>query len=170
MAQRTTPSLQCVDHRAHDRAAVLSDFLATVPWSPARPDTLVVCCSDGRWHQQVEEFVHKHVSERADVYAVPGGPAIFWWNSPVDENRVAERHFRFLAEHHDLRAIWLIAHEDCAFYRELHRNAAAAKLKESQIEDLERAREKIAGWFPKLDVRKIYASLNRDCVTFSTLS
>ena len=146
-------------------------FIATVPWRPARPETLVVCCSDGRWHAQVEEFVRTQVSDRADVYAVPGGPASFyWWNSSFDETRVLERAFRFLAEHHQFRSIWLIAHEDCAYYKAQCGYLDSSQLQARQEEDLERARRIIAGWYPRLQVRKVYASRLDDQVIFTILS
>ena len=145
-------------------------FIATEPWRPARPETLVVCCSDGRWHAQVEEFVRTQVSNRADVYAVPGGPASFyWWNASFEDARVLERAFRFLAEHHQFRSIWLIAHEDCAYYKAHCGYLDANQLRARQEEDLERARMIIMGWFPRLQVRKVYASRQEELVVFTTL-
>ena len=41
-------------------------FVAADPWSAERPEALVICCSDGRWHGQIEEFVRSQVSDRAD--------------------------------------------------------------------------------------------------------
>ena len=103
--------------RTQTKQPVGERFVASECWNANRPETLVVCCSDGRWHAQVEEFVRTAVSERADLYAVPGGPAGFnLWSSSFEEARVAEKAFRFLAERHELESIWLIAHEDCAYY------------------------------------------------------
>ncbi len=44
-------------------------------WNPERPETLMICCSDGRYHQHFEDFVPGRVSERPDFIALPGGPA-----------------------------------------------------------------------------------------------
>jgi hypothetical protein len=72
-------------------------------WTPQRPETLVVCCSDGRWHAPIVEFVDHEVSDRADLYAVPGGPAAFDpWNSSFEETRVLQRAFQLFEEHHAL--------------------------------------------------------------------
>jgi hypothetical protein len=145
-------------------------FVASEAWRPARPESLVVCCSDGRWHEQVEEFIRAQVSERADVYAVPGGAASFyWWNSSFEESHVLEKAFRFLAEHHQIRFVWLIAHEDCAYYKAQCGYLDADQLRQRQEEDLERACTIITGWFPQLLVRKVYASRNDDCIVFTVL-
>jgi carbonic anhydrase len=95
---------------------VRDSFIAAEPWSPSRPETLVICCSDGRWHAQLEEFVRAEISDRADMYAIPGGPATFNQRN-ADGNQVAQDALRFLVQEHKLDSIWLIAHQNCAFYR-----------------------------------------------------
>src|SRR5262245_16342600 len=82
-------------------------------WNGERPRALVVCCSDGRWHAQVEEFIQTCVSDRPDLYVVPGGPAgLSSWSSSFNEVDAATKSFRFLAEQHQLKSVWLIAHAD----------------------------------------------------------
>ena len=149
---------------------VADRFVASDPWSPQRPETLVVCCSDGRWHAQIEEFVREEVSERADLYAVPGGPAGFdLWSSSFDEAKVAEKALRFLAEQHELESIWLIAHQDCAHYRAKYGPLDETYIYRRQVEDMARVSESIHRWYPRLFVRKVYASLERDHVLFTIL-
>src|SRR5262245_30227649 len=43
-------------------------------WSPERPNTLVIACSDGRLQESTDEFLahHLHVT-RYDRFYVPGG-------------------------------------------------------------------------------------------------
>ena len=90
-------------------------FIATHRWSSARPEALVICCSDGRWHGQIEEFIRSQVSDRADLMALPGGPAMLnRWTSSIEESRVAEQSLGFLCRHHELSSAWLIAHQDFA--------------------------------------------------------
>src|SRR5213593_3992917 len=115
---------------------MLSDrYLATQSWNAERPENLVVCCSDGRWHEQVEDFIRVQVSERPDMYVIPGGAASFdLWSSSFDEAQALERSFRFLVEHHSLRSVWLIAHQDCAYYRAKQRSAGEANLRRRQCE------------------------------------
>ncbi|HEY3242252.1 MAG TPA: carbonic anhydrase [Phycisphaerae bacterium] len=145
-------------------------FEASTSWSADRPETLVVCCSDGRWHAHVEEFVRAEVSERADLYAVPGGPAAFDpWSSSFEQARVLEEAFRLLAKHHDLRAVWLIAHESCAYYRAKHGHLEGESMRLRQCEDLERAARVLREWHPHLTVRNIYAALEDGRVVFTEL-
>lgn len=142
-------------------------FRARTPWSPDRPETLVVCCSDGRWYAQIMEFVWHEVSERADLYAVPGGPGVLDpWNSSFDEARVFDASMRLLAEHHALSGVWLIAHEACAWYRAKHPHLDAKALRDRQIEDLRRGRDLLLERYPRYEVRLIYTSHREDGVVF----
>src|SRR5579863_7069485 len=124
-------------------------FSAEMPFDAERPDTLAVFCSDGRWQAQIEEFVSKHCSQRADLYVVPGGPAGFNpWGSTLSEAKAAENAVRFLREHHQLESAWLIAHEGCAYYRNKYGPLDARYLVQRQFDDLDRARDTILNWFP----------------------
>ena len=135
-------------------------FVARSKWSPDRPETLVVCCSDGRWHAPIHEFVEHAVSERADLFAVPGGPAVFDpWNSSFDDCRVFDSAMQLFAEHHDIHSLWLIQHEGCSYYRLKHPQLDAAALAERQIADLRRAAEVSRAKYPGLAVRGFLATL-----------
>src|SRR5687768_2076034 len=132
-----------------DNSVEVRDFSAATPWSPQRPGALVVCCSDGRWHAQVQEFIRTFVDDRPDLYVVPGGPAgLSAWSSSIDEAHVAEKSFRFLAEQHQLETVWLIAHADCAYYRTKYQPHAAEFIMRRQWEDMKRAAEIIGRWYP----------------------
>jgi hypothetical protein len=155
------------------RDALVHDqlFVAQQPWATTRPETLVICCSDGRWHAQVEEFIHHEVSERADLYSVPGGPAeLNLWSSSFDEAKVAEKAFRFLAEHHELESVWLIAHQDCAYYKTKYGPLDPQYIFHRQREDVKRASERIMSWYPTLRVRAVYASIDGGRVVFRSLA
>jgi hypothetical protein len=145
------------------------DFVAQEAWKPERPETLVVCCSDGRWHAQVEEFIHQQISARADMYVVPGGPAGFsLWTSIFEEGKGLERAFHFLATHHNLKSTWLIAHQSCAYYSikysGIHDENAIRK---RQLEDLEYARRTISRWRSEMIIKKVYAHREESRVIFS---
>jgi Putative carbonic anhydrase len=145
-------------------------YVARALWSPARPQTLVVCCSDGRWHAPIEEYVDHHVSEHADLYCVPGGPAAFDpWNSSFDEARVLDQAMRMFLEYHDLRGIWLMQHQGCAYYRMKHGAQDEAKIKERQIVDLRRAHELIVERLPHMRVKLVYVEHEGDKVVFTTV-
>ena len=145
-------------------------FTATTPWSGQRPGALVVCCSDGRWHTQIEEFILTFVSDRPDLYVVPGGPAgLSVWSSSFDEAHVAERSFRFLAEQHQLQSVWLIVHEDCAYYRTKYHPHNQDFIVRRQLEDVKRAADTIAHWYPQIEVHQVFAQRQDDRVLFTTL-
>jgi hypothetical protein len=142
-------------------------FVAPTPWSADRPHALVVCCSDGRWHAQMMEFIRARISERADLYAVPGGPVVLDpWASTFDEARAFDQALRLFEKHHDLQSFWLIAHEGCAYYREKHPHFEPDALRRRQVEDLDRARKRLLDRASELDVRPIFASKNGDEVVF----
>ena len=142
-------------------------YHAHTAWTAERPHALVVCCSDGRWHAQMMEFIAQQVSARADLYAVPGGPAVLdGWNSSFDEARAFGEAMRLLAKYHDLTSIWLIAHEGCAFYLEKHPHFDPKALRRRQTEDLARAREVLLERLPKIDVRLVFAALRGSTVVF----
>jgi hypothetical protein len=152
----------------YDTAA--QDFIAPTPWSSQRPGALVVCCSDGRWHTQIEEFVRTCVSERPDLYVVPGGPAgLTAWSSSLDEAHVAEKSFRFLAEHHQLESVWLIAHAECAYYRSRLQPHTAEFIMRRQCEDLRRSAETIGRWYSDIQVHQIFAWLQGHRALFTSL-
>ena len=146
----------------------MHEYRANQRWSAERPETLVVCCSDGRYHAQIEEFVRHEVSERADLLAVPGGPAcVDPWTSSFDEARVFEQAMRLFVAAHDLHSVWLIAHHGCAYYGQKHPGLDVRALRDAQVADLLRARSLLRASHPKLAVRCIFAGLSGDEVVFT---
>jgi len=142
-------------------------YEASRPWSAARPHTLVVCCSDGRWHGQNAEFVAREVDHRADLYAIPGGAAVVDpWNSSFDEARVFDKTMRLFIEYHELQTVWLISHHDCAFYRVRHPELDEQGRLVRQRADLLRAARLIQEGYPQLRLRCVHASLVGDKVVF----
>jgi hypothetical protein len=143
-------------------------YRAERPWRAERPHTLVICCSDGRWHGQVVEFTQHKVSERPDMLAVPGGAAVVDpWSSSFDESRVFDGALRLLLVHHDLESIWLIAHEGCAYYKERHPTMKPDEWRTRQEQDLERACAILVERHPVLVVRQVYAHLDNGRVVFT---
>lgn len=104
------------------------------------------------------------------MYVVPGGPAgLSVWSSSFDEAHVAEKSFRFLAEHHELQSVWLIAHSDCAYYRSKYHPHADGFIIRRQREDVKRAAETIGRWYPRIAVHQIFARREGDRVLFTSL-
>lgn len=141
------------------------------PWSPERPEALVVCCSDGRYHQHFEDYVRAHVGERPDMLALPGGPVGFdGWSASFDHERVFAHSLRLLCGSHPLRSIWLIAHEGCAFYRDKHGALEAAALRTLQLRDLARARARVLALVPGLEVHCVFARVDGRQVVFEPVA
>jgi hypothetical protein len=145
-----------------------NEFLAQTPWNPERPKTLVICCSDGRWHAQVEDFLDAKAARRADMCVLPGGPAAFsLWGSGFDESHTLEKNFKFLAKHHALESVWLIAHAGCAYYSTKYPYRDPKQMLERQLEDLEQACKTISRWQHGLEIHKVFASLENERVKFT---
>jgi hypothetical protein len=139
---------------------VAAPYVTRAAFDPERPQTLVVCCSDGRYHGPIEEFVRAQVSERPDLFAIPGGPAtIDAWASSFDHARVFDSSLELLFKSHALQSAWLIAHQGCAFYRHRHGEQADAVTRARQFTDLQRARALLLERHPKLEVHLVYATL-----------
>jgi hypothetical protein len=145
-------------------------FIAPTPWNPDRPRTLVICCSDGRWHAQVEDFLDHRAAKRADMCVLPGGPAAFsLWGAGFDESHTLEKNFKFLAKHHDIESVWLIAHEGCAYYTTKYPYRDPKQLHSRQLEDLEQARKTIDRWRTGLQIYKVFASLETNRIKFTPI-
>ena len=143
-------------------------FIAPTLWNPERPKTLVICCSDGRWHAQVEDFLDARAAKRADMCVLPGGPAAFsLWGAGFDESHTLEKNFKFLAKHHDLDSVWLIAHQGCAYYGTKYPYRDEKQTIVRQLEDLDQARKTIERWQHGLDIYKVFASLESNRVKFT---
>lgn len=146
-------------------------FRSQTRWSSARPQSLVVCCSDGRFHAQMNDFVRDRAGERSDLVAVPGGPIVVDpWTSSFDEARVFGDTLRFFVEHHDLRDVWLIAHEGCAYYRKKHPHLDAQAIRGLQERDLFAAMRTVAHGHPHYVVHSVFAALEADEVVFHVLA
>jgi hypothetical protein len=142
-------------------------FKAKRAWKPDRPSTLVVCCSDGRWHGQIQEFVGAEVDERADMLVLPGGPVVVDpWNSSFDESRVFGTAMSILVQYHALDAVWLISHQDCAYYLVKHPELDEKGRLARQRADLLRAAQLLKERYDQLEMRCMHARLQDGAVVF----
>jgi hypothetical protein len=122
-----------------DRAAA-TGFTSSIPFDEARIRAAAITCSDGRYGEQMDEFLHERLRlPRYDRLAIPGGPAclsgrlaVFW------EGRSVEQQLEFLCRVHGLERLVLIAHQSCAFYRDWLK-VAPAEIESQQTDDLYRA-------------------------------
>lgn len=98
-----------------------------------------VYCSDGRFGEQFDDFLHNALElPRYDRLALPGGAACLagHFQSYREEEALMEQ-LRFLIRVHGIERVVLIAHQDCAFYTE--------RLRLSPVQLETRQREDIAG-------------------------
>lgn len=144
-----------------------SIFRSSIPFTPERIGAAAIYCSDGRYNEQFDEFLHQQLGlPRYDRVVVPGGAAclagdISAWR---DEEAVAEQ-LRFLIVSHQLDRVVLIAHKGCGFYlKRLH--VPEGKVRERQIEDLAKAAERIRLLASRVRVEGYVAGVEDGVVTF----
>ena len=126
------------------RARATSGFNSTIAFDQARIHAASIYCSDGRFGEQMDEFLHQGLGlPRYDRLAVPGGPAclsgalsVFW------ESHSAERQLDFLCHVHKLERLIMIAHEGCAFYLEWLK-VKPEEFAARQMEDVKRAATRV---------------------------
>ena len=128
-------------------------------WSSARPNVLVVACSDGRVQEATDAFLASELGVvRYDRFYVPGGAGALV-ASGYDFARAHQmrRECRYLIELHGIGRIVLLMHgpsaggpaeASCADYRRKLPRASAEQLRAQQAEDADqllRHRTKWAG-------------------------
>lgn len=87
-------------------------YTAHKPWSPARPHTLVIACSDGRLQENVDEFLQNHLSIiHYDRMYVPGGPgALVGSGFEFVRPEQIRSECTFLMEAHQIEQVILLFH------------------------------------------------------------
>jgi hypothetical protein len=150
-------------------------YQSPLPWDPARPETAIITCVDGRWYHHFQEFarVHLNAGPRTDYLAVPGGiePLTLIDLVPKDFN-FFRRRLEGLVEAHGTRRIVAIAHQDCAWYRARKLGPVTIDLKGQQIRDLRRAAARLREMFPSVTIETYFARLGGtqpETVVFDTV-
>ena len=137
-------------------------YRSALAWDPARPETVIVSCVDGRLFQHFEEFARAHLKAgpRTDYLAVPGGiePLTLFDLVPKDFN-FFRRRIEALIGDHGTRRIVAIAHQDCAWYRARRIGPLRVDPRDRQIGDLRRAAERLREMFPDVVVETYFARL-----------
>jgi len=89
----------------------------------ARIGAAAIYCSDGRFGEAFDEFLHTELGlPHYDRVAIPGGAAALAGHIAAHRDEEALRdQLRFLIDSHGLERIVLIAHRNCGFYlKKLH--------------------------------------------------
>ena len=122
-----------------------------------------VYCSDGRFGEHFDDFLHNALElPRYDRLAVPGGAACLAGHFLAfrEEEGLTEQ-LRFLVKVHGIERIVLIAHQDCAFYTErLH--VSALQLETQQREDMQTAIRRVGSFGCGLRVDAFFARKQPD--------
>ncbi len=137
----------------------------------ARIHAAAIYCSDGRWGNQLDEFLQQGLHlPRYDRLACPGGPvALAGRLNAYWESRGVEEQLAFLARVHDLRQVVLIAHQGCAYYG-VRLGILPSRIEEEQRADLEKAASAVRRIDPRLEVQCYLARVVDGSVVFQSLS
>lgn len=148
----------------------MAEFLYTssLPWNAEHGSTLAVYCSDNRFGGPTEEFLQRYLGVgQIDRFIVCGGPAwLVLREDTLREYEVARKSLHFLVEHHGLRRILLVAHQDCGFYKALRPEASEAERRILQEADLQEAARVLSAWFAGISVAAYYATVVEGKVIF----
>jgi Putative carbonic anhydrase len=143
-------------------------FTSTMPFEAERIAAVAIYCSDGRYGDQFDEFMHRHLGlPRYDRLAIPGGAAWLGWRSSASLGHygLLSDQLDFLVQVHDLRRAVLIAHYGCAYYLRRHPGDADSLLP-TQIQDLRDAASTLRNRYTRLQVETYLARADGDQVSF----
>jgi hypothetical protein len=128
-----------------------------------RVGAAAVYCSDGRYGDHFDDFLHNALKlPRYDRLAVPGGAACLAGHflSFREEEALIEQ-VRFLIKAHGIDRVVLIAHQDCAFYTErLH--VSPSEIESQQREDMAAAVRRIRSFASSVTVETFFARKHSD--------
>ena len=116
----------------------------------AAMNTLLIGCSDGRVSARQNALLAELGHPDANRLIVPGGALPL--TRPGSERRGALEYVREILEVHDVRTIFLVAHQECAAY-ERALGGLGFDQQELLERDLRRAKALLETTFPGVDVR-----------------
>ena len=150
------------------RSATPTKYVSAVPFDEARVGAAAIYCSDGRFGEQMDEFLHSSLGlPRYDRVAVPGGAACLAGHLMVyHEAQALDRQLSFLITGHALTRIVMIAHESCGFYKGLW--LSESSIEKQQAVDLHKARTHILKHHPKIEIESYIARMSSGRVSFET--
>jgi hypothetical protein len=133
-------------------------FESSLRFDANRIHAAAVYCSDGRFGENFDEFLHNGLKlPRYDRLAVPGGAACLAGHFLAcrQEDALIEQ-LSFLIKAHGLERVVLIAHQDCAFYTELL-HVPREQLEARQRDDIHTAARRIQSVSRGLEVSTFFA-------------
>jgi hypothetical protein len=154
------------DHAASASHAAPAIYTATLPFDAPRVGAAAVYCADGRYGEQMDQFLHDGLGlPRYDRIALAGGAGCLAGHATY-ERAALERQLRFLIEAHVLTRIVLIAHFDCGFYKHRVRLRPGRSIAQQQAIDLKQSADEIRLWYPQVQIEAYYANPAEGRVTF----
>ena len=145
-------------------------FKSTVAYDNDRIRAAAVYCSDGRFGEQFDDFLHNSLMlPRYDRVAVPGGPACLAEHfATYRQGDAVAAQLEFLINAHQVKRVILIAHEGCAFYTQLLQISPIA-VKEQQFEDIAKAANRVKQFADNLVVESYFARMQNNRVIFERI-
>jgi hypothetical protein len=154
-------------------ATIAPAFTSDIPFMHERVGAAAIYCSDGRYGEQMDDFLHNGLLlPHYDRVAIPGGAACLGDHAAAMRERGAmQRQLQFLMTSHELSRIVLIAHQDCGFYKQnVHPYRLQQRpLTDFQFADLRRAAATIRTWPPHPHVDAYLAIRHGDRVSFELI-
>ncbi len=146
----------------------MNSFRSPIVWREGFADALVLCCADGRFVPQCEDFLTNSLKvTTCDHFVVPGGAGWLVLDTlTFHAYDVAREYIGFLVERHPIQRVILIAHEDCGFYRHKFPHTDTEAIFAAQVKDLRQAATTLRVWFPQLMVEVYYARVEGEQVEF----
>jgi hypothetical protein len=146
-------------------------WTAPGPFPSERIHAAAIYCSDGRFGEAFDDFLHNQLGlPHYDRLAVPGGAAPLAGHiAAYREEEALREQLRFLIDSHGLERIVLIAHRNCGFYlKKLH--VSEEGLRSRQEADLARAAEAIHALGPHVRIDAFLAAVEQGSVTIQPVS
>lgn len=155
--------IQSIPAQAPGRPA----YVSSIPLDARGFTTGAIFCSDGRFADQVDDFLHNGLALPGyDRLAVAGGPGCFAGHFlAYREEEGAVSSLQFLAHLHGLTRLILISHEGCGFYRDFLR-VREFDLLQRQCGDLIHAARRVREAAGHLEVEAYLARISGDSVWF----
>ena len=149
-------------------------YTSPLPFVHERIGAAAIYCSDGRYGEAMDEFLHDCLGlPHYDRLALPGGAACLAGHMLAMRERSAlERQVKFLVESHGLTRVVLIAHQDCGFYKH---NVHPSKLRQRSLEefqfvDMATVAGSLRGMHCDLAVDAYFARRVEECVRFEPIA
>ena len=143
-------------------------FSSNILYDPVRIQAAAIYCSDGRFGEQCDDFLHHALGlPRYDRLIIPGGAACLAGHFDVFRQAdVIMDHIDFLIRVHGLNRLVLIAHHGCAFYTE-ELGISATRMASRQREDLATAAARIRTIHKTLTLQGYHAMTQDDRIAFT---